>query len=88
MLGAIRLLHALGAARSPKVLSPDEMAGLEENARLVCRKYWETKSRRMRRSIQNQLNLPRRRYTDQSVYAADVLLEMAADAGTTIVYYS
>jgi hypothetical protein len=87
MRGAVRLLDVLGASRTPHVLSLDEIAGLEENAIRVARKYWATKGSRTPQSVQNQLNRPRWHYIDQSTYAEEVLLEMAADAGMTLAFY-
>lgn len=88
MQGAVRLLEALGKKRTPYVLSQNEIAGLEENARLVAVKYWATKGTgRTVQSVQNQLNLGRWYYMDQAPYAEDVILEIAADAGLTLAFY-
>jgi len=87
MLGAIRVLEAAGAKRSPRVLSKGEITGLEENARLVANKYWATRGKRASQSIQNQLNRPRWHYVRQAPFALDVMNEICADSGMKMAYY-
>jgi hypothetical protein len=88
MYGAVPILDLLGATRTPRVLSPDEVAGLEENARRVAAKYWALKGTiRTPQSVQNQLDLPRWYYIDQALYARDVLLEVAVDSEMTLAFY-
>jgi hypothetical protein len=84
---AVRLLDAMGATQALRVLSSAEIAGLEENARRVARKYWTTKGQRNPQSVQNQLDRPRWHYIGQAGYAKDVLVEMATDAGMTLAFY-
>jgi hypothetical protein len=88
MIGAVRILDLLGATRTPRQLSQDEIAGLEENARRVAERYWALKgTNRTAQSLQNQLNRPRWHYMDQAPYARNVLLEVEADSGMTFAFY-
>ncbi len=87
MHGVIPTLENLGRNRTPRNLSPLEVAGLEENARLVARTYWATKGQRTAQSVQNQLNLGRWFYIGQAPYAENVLSEIEADSGMALAYY-
>jgi hypothetical protein len=86
MITAVTKLEPLGANRTPHVLTPTEIVGLEENARLVARIYWK-KLQRTAQSVQNQLDLGRWHFLDQSIFAKDVILEIATDAGMTLKFY-
>jgi hypothetical protein len=88
MLAAARTLEPKGNGRLPKVLTQDEIVGLEENARRVAAVYWSNKGgTRTSQSLQNQLNLGRWHYLDQAPFAKAVLLEIAADSGLTFRFY-
>jgi hypothetical protein len=88
MTGAVRILDQLGATRTSKQLSTDEIAGLEENARRVAERYWSLKgSKRTAQSLQNQLNRPRWHYLDQAPFAKDVILEVKTDSGMNLAFY-
>src|SRR5208283_1576132 len=88
MTGVVSVLDRTGATRSARTLSPDEIAGLEENARRVAMKYWQLKgTTRSVQSLQNQLNRPRWHYLDQAPYAKNVLAEVSADSGLAFGFY-
>ncbi|MSR56137.1 MAG: hypothetical protein EXS05_00450 [Planctomycetaceae bacterium] len=87
MLAAVKVLDPLGAARALRVLSQNEIDGLEENARRVALKYWATKGQRTAASLQNQLNRGRWHYIQQAPYAMVVLTEIEADSGMNLQFY-
>lgn len=87
MISAVAALDKIGAGRTGRVLTLDEIAGLEENARRVAKKYWDLKgSGRTDQSLRNQLNRPRWHYLAQAPYAKAVLDEVARDAGMSLAY--
>ena len=88
MQGVVRVLDQEGATGTARTLSANEMAGLEENARRVAKKYWELKgTSRSGQSLQNQLNRPRWHYFDQVPYAKQVLDEVVTDSGMSFGCY-
>ena len=79
-----RTVRKLDSAQGGIRLTPDEINGLTENARLVARNYWKGKASgtpRTVQSLENQLNRPRWRFLDQAREACRILAEIAKDAG-------